>query len=285
MHRMRNTILFVVLLLLVAACAPNSQDKVSLWQTTAILSLFISVLLIVVTALFVLNWRKQQQVKLHHQLALINKLRMNEVRNRITPHFIFNVLNAVLPSFMQHRDLEEPLHKLVKVIRHSLIDSESIALSLGDEICHVQEFLQLRSIGYPESENVEWEIGTDVSLETSIPCMCIQIPIENALKYAFPPSSLQSKPTIRVAIHYSITSLCITIEDNGSGFRPKQEVAAATNQGTGSGLNILRRTVEMLNRNNDSPIDFRITNLSDLSPELHGTRVSIHIPSTYRFEL
>lgn len=281
---MRNIILFAVLSLL-TACVPNSQDKASLWQATAILSLSISVLLIVATTLFVLNWHKQQQLKLHRQLALINKLQMNEMRNRITPHFIFNVLNAVLPSFMQYRDLEQPLHKLVKAIRYSLADSESIVLSLGDEICRVQAFLQLRTIGYPESGNVEWEIGADVSLETSIPGMCIQIPVENALKYAFLPSSIQSKPTIRVAIHYYTTFLCITIEDNGNGFRPKQEAVTATNQGTGSGLNILCRTIEMLNQSNDFPIVFRITNLSDLSPELHGTRVSINIPSTYRFEL
>lgn len=263
----------------------RSEARASQWQKATMLSIF-AILLLMIAGLYLALYRKRQhKLKYQQQLAFMNRLRMDAVRNRITPHFIFNVLNTVLPRFMSYKDLEQPLHKLVKVIRYSLVDSANIATPLNEELCRVQEFLELRAISYPEICPISWDIAPDVPFDLLIPSMSIQIPVENALKYAFLEPRYSQSPEIKVNINADSAYLHIRITDNGSGYDSRKADKELSVKGTGSGLDILSRTVDLLNQRNEQPILFQITNRSAQSPSQHGTEITIDIPLIYYFDL
>ena len=77
--------------------------------------------------------------------------------------------------------------------------------------------------------------------------------------------------------------LSIYIEDNGPGYNPDRFANSA--QGTGTGLKVLFRTIDLLNTKNQQKIEFKIENLGTLSTELHGTKVSVIIPAKYNYNL
>ena len=110
-----------------------------------------------------------------------------------------------------------------------------------------------------------------------VPAMCLQIPVENALKHAF--GTLTAESRIDITARIESEALHLTITDNGDGFHPGQTVS--TGRDTGSGLRILARTFELLNSRNGRAAQFHIKNLQ--APE-HGTRVEFVIPEGYRFE-
>lgn len=109
--------------------------------------------------------------------------------------------------------------------------------------------------------------------------MCIQIPVENALKYAF--DGMEDTGEIVVTVDDNGKGVLVSIRDNGNGYNP----GAYNNseRGTGNGLKMIFRTVEMLNARNVEKMRFDISNLSATGER--GTLVTIYVPYRYQFNL
>ena len=118
-------------------------------------------------------------------------------------------------------------------------------------------------------------------MDTLVPSMSIQIPVENAVKYAFNTESLN--PCIMISISVENEELHVSIEDNGIGYHPGAH--ARDERSTGQGLKILYRTIDLLNTRNIRKMQFSIRNLHSVSEKGHGTCVLLIVPLNYNFIL
>lgn len=243
-----------------------------------VMSLLIIFLLLGILA-FVHIQRKNER-EYERQMSLITHLRMENVKNRISPHYIFNVLNTLMPVFKQYTDLSRLLQLFIKVLRGNLSVSDQIAVQLHDEIELVKSYITLRKETNPQTVDVKWEIDDKVSEQTLVPSMCIQIPVENALKYAFDPEKAENNLLIiQVLAHED--GIQIHVQDNGCGYDPGKQTDSV--RGTGNGLKMLFRTVEVLNGRNAQKMIFDIHDLAHSVPTGSGTLVSFFIPYNYQF--
>lgn len=259
----------------------QTEASVQRWMWLALIVglVFIVITLSMICVFFYI--RRKKELRYKQQVETITRLRMAVVRNRIAPHYIFNVLNSVMPALRRYDELSEPVNLLIDVLRGDLLSSEQLAVPLEKEIGFVNNYLKLKMLGDPDRICVEWNISSDVPMEVLIPSMSIQIPIENAVKYAFNTDS--SNPEIVIAIYVADENLYITIKDNGIGYHPGAH--AGDNRSTGQGLKILYRTTELLNTHNIDKMQFSIQNLDSASEKVHGTCVSLIVPLNYNFAL
>ena len=125
------------------------------------------------------------------------------------------------------------------------------------------------------SFKVSVEAGIDTS-EVMITAMIIQITIENAIKHA-----LAKKEDGRLRINITREKDCVVIyiEDNGGGFK-----VGCTATGTGTGLRVIRQTIDILNQYNKQPIEFTIKD-SKFKDGSKGCEVVIEIPRYYNYKL
>jgi len=258
------------------------EKSASRWQSIAWLSLLLLVLLAAAAGAFILYTRRKREQEYRKQVAIVTGLRMEIVRNRVSPHFVFNALNVMMPSLDQHRELERPFRLLIQMLRNNLRASEQVAVPLEEEIDLVKNFLLLQEIGDRQKITVDWQVADDVPIDARIPSMSIQIPVENAVKYAFTSEQEDARITIRITMMNNMIG--IVIDDNGVGFQPGV-TGAFSERGTGSGLKMLRRTVELLNTRNQYQMAFSIENKNSSGDGSHGTRVSIVVPLEYQFEM
>jgi len=241
----------------------------------------ISCVVILLMIIFFFCYKRKKDLQSSNQLATIAGLKMKNVRSRISPHFMFNVLNAVLPFLRQHDELVKPLHLLVQAIRNDLFASEKISISLQEEIDMVQNYIELRKCTNDSNIRVEWAIDATVDTKTLIPSMFIQIPVENALKYAF--QDLEGENLISIQIHSEQDFLQIKIEDNGVGVG--QADISEDVKGTGNGLKILVKTIDLLNTSNNRKINFTLECGNEKSSKRRGTLFSVLIPFNYKYEI
>lgn len=260
----------------------NARDEMSRWKTIAYYCVLLLLLSLSASLCWILYRRRKHEKQYWIQMATMNRLRMAVVRNRISPHFIFNALNIILPTFRQYDGLAYPIRLLIKVLRGNLFFSEQIAVSLKDEIQLVKEYLQLRLLGNPDRIRIIWELPPEIPDAWKIPSMSVQIPVENAVKYAFDPENEEA--CIHIRIIEKQGSLFITIEDNGVGLAADMQ-NRQEKQGTGYGLKILRQTIDILNSRNKNKMNFIIQDRSLLEPGGHGTLVSLVVPLDYTFDL
>lgn len=187
-----------------------------------------------------------------------------------------------MPTFRQYDGLDKPIRLLIKVLRGNLFFSEQIAVPLKDEIQLVKEYLQLRLLGNPDRIRIIWELPPEIPDTWKIPSMSVQIPVENAVKYAFDPENEEA--CIHIRIIEKQGSLFIAIEDNGVGLAADMQ-NRQEKQGTDYGLKILRQTIDILNSRNKNKMNFIIQDRSLLEPGGHGTLVSLVVPLDYTFDL
>ena len=205
---------------------------------------------------------------------------MDIVRNRVSPHYVFNVLNTVLPKLRNYSEVAFPLELLIDVLRGNLLSSGNVETTLSAELRLVRDFVRLHQCcrgGYPR---VEWHIGE--GLEQSgerIPAMVIEIAVENALKHAFPQLTAECRVDVSVS-RDADGSLRVEVQDNGTGYNPG--AVRPTGRDTGTGLRLISRTIAILNQYNRRPASFSIASLP--APQ-HGTAVSLVLPPGYLYEI
>lgn len=259
----------------------QKEQKVSQLQSLNILIVSLLVIVVLTAVLIVVYLRRRKDRRYARQVATITSLRMENVRNRISPHYMFNVLNSIIPSINDQQNLSQPMSLLIDSIRGNLLISEKMAVTLAEETTIVKNYIALQENISTKTPQIKWNVAKDVDENILLPSMVIQIPVENAIKYAFEDYSPDNLISINISrIDDAIT---IIIKDNGLGFSSDRYIDKK--KGTGSGLRILFKTIELLNSKNQQKIEFSIIDMKNKSGNDHGTEVSILIPLRYKYEL
>lgn len=260
-----------------------------------ILLLVIGLLVVGVLALVVFYRYKSLRHKHQHreEMNRMMALKMENVRNRFSPHFVFNVLNIFISNLPKGVNVK-PLRLLIQVLRANLLTCDQVAVSLEDELQMVMSYSSLRHETNPLLPMPRFDIAKEVNMSLMLPSMIIQIPVENALKHAFVGMEESGeKPLLDVKVWIEDGMLRIDVIDNGcggvgavAGMGTRKTNAAAS---TGTGLRILNSTIEMLNAGNARKLYFKMQSRAGAadggSDRQKGTCVSIGVPCEYDYSV
>lgn len=110
----------------------RSQEHYRTSQLLLAVSLFIILLLVLAYwGIYRYNKNRHKRLLLDAKKRIL-KLRMEELRNRVSPHFIFNVLNYEIYNRKQGNK-ETDIKRLVNLIRSGLEQSDEICVPLCQE--------------------------------------------------------------------------------------------------------------------------------------------------------
>jgi Tfp pilus assembly protein PilF len=209
---------------------------------------------------------------LQTQIDLL-RLRLTNVRNRVSPHFIFNVLNHEINK--QTDNDTESLVTLTKLLRTNLDISRHTYINLKEELDFVRLYVQAEKFLLGEDFTFNIETLDEETLKTiTIPSMFVQILVENSIKHGLMLREGYKELNIRVSHNEAATD--IIVRDNGMGL-----VADSNkNDANKTGLNIIRQTILILNEQNKKKMRFTIQNITDsTNKSIEGCEACIHIPS------
>lgn len=260
-----------------------------------ILLLVIGLLVVGVLALVVFYRYKSLRHKHQHreEMNRMMALKMENVRNRFSPHFVFNVLNIFISNLPKGVNVK-PLRLLIQVLRANLLTCDQVAVSLEDELQMVMSYSSLRHETNPFLPMPCFDIAKEVNMSLMLPSMILQIPVENALKHAFVGMEESGeKPLLDVKVWIEDGMLRIDVIDNGcggvgavAGMGTRKTNAAAS---TGTGLRILNSTIEMLNAGNARKMYFKMQSRAGAagggSDRQKGMCVSIGVPCEYDYSV
>ena len=260
-----------------------------------ILLLVIGLLVVGVLALVVFYRYKSLRHKHQHreEMNRMMALKMENVRNRFSPHFVFNVLNIFISNLPKGVNVK-PLRLLIQVLRANLLTCDQVAVSLEDELQMVMSYSSLRHETNPLLPMPRFDIAKEVDMTLMLPSMILQIPVENALKHAFVGMEESGeKLLLDVKVWIEDGMLRIDVIDNGcggvgavAGMGTRKTNAAAS---TGTGLRILNSTIEMLNAGNARKMYFKMQSRAGTadggSDRQKGMCVSIGVPCEYDYSV
>lgn len=238
---------------------------------TSTLAISIAVTSILLLILWYLYLRKR---RFKIQLRMMS-LKLDNVRNRISPHFMFNVLNnRIIKSDVKESN---ELTELAQLIRANLDMSSTLGVELQKELEFVQQYVRVESYLMGDDFHFNIDITPDVDASSvRIPSMFIQILTENAIKHA-----LRNKEGIKllsITVRREQHNTVIRVTDNGPGFNP-----ATLRRKTG--MNIISQTIAVINVRNKVKIRFAIRNIcSPDGQQIKGCEATLKVPDGVKIE-
>lgn len=163
------------------------------------------------------------------------------LRYQVNPHFLFNTLNSLSSLVMTGRTdrAEAMLLALSTFFRSSLSLDPGADVTLAEEIALQRLYLDIEMARFPDRLNVEIDVPNDLE-KAKLPALILQPLVENAIKYGV--SKSRKAVVIRIEARHSGTSEMTVEVSNRLKHGGKDELPAATHEGTGVGLaNVCQR--------------------------------------------
>jgi two-component system LytT family sensor kinase len=163
------------------------------------------------------------------------------LRYQVNPHFLFNTLNSLSSLVMTGRTdrAETMLLALSTFFRTSLSLDPSADVTLAEEIDLQRLYLDIEKARFPDRLHVEIDVPKELE-QARLPALILQPIVENAIKYGVSKSRravvicIQAKTMLDGRMQLEINN---RLKNGG-----KEELPAATHEGTGLGLsNVCQR--------------------------------------------
>lgn len=238
---------------------------------TSTLAISIAVTSILLLILWYLYLRKR---RFKMQLRMMS-LKLDNVRNRISPHFMFNVLNnRIIKSDVKESN---ELTELAQLIRANLDMSSTLGVELQKELEFVQQYVRVESYLMGDDFHFNIDIAPDVDASSvRIPSMFIQILTENAIKHAL--RNKEGVKLLSITVRREQHNTVIRVTDNGPGFN-----SATLRRKTG--MNIISQTIAVINVRNKVKIRFAIRNIcSPDGQQIKGCEATLKVPDGVKIE-
>lgn len=235
------------------------------------LAISFAIMLAMLLILWYLYLRKR---RFKVQLQMMN-LKLDNIRNRISPHFMFNVLNnRIIKSGVKEAN---ELTELAQLIRANLDMSSTLGAILSQELEFVKQYVRVQS--YLMGDDFKFEVDIAPNVDTDqikIPSMFIQIITENSIKHGL--RNKEGSKLLRIAVTQEHNETVIKVTDNGPGFNP-----ATLRRKTG--LNIITQSIAVINFRNNEKIRFAIKNIySDDGKQTNGCEATLRVPKGIKIE-
>jgi two-component system sensor histidine kinase AlgZ len=137
----------------------------------------------------------QQELRVREQAELT--ARLNYLRARIRPHFLFNTMNSIA-SLISSRpaEAEQAVEDLSELFRASLVEGEQES-TLADELHLCRLYLRIEQLRLGDRLDVHWQVDEQL-LRSSMPALVLQPLVENAVHHGV--SRLPEGGTVEISV-------------------------------------------------------------------------------------
>ncbi len=165
----------------------------------------------------------------------LTRARLEALRLRLNPHFLFNTLNLISSRMYDDADVADRLLTgLSRLLRTGLADRQEV--SLRDELDVLGTYLDIMKERFGTALDVRIEAEPQ-TLDLRFPSLILQPLVENSLKYGIERGQVSPLKLV-VTAHRTGNRWWFWVRDNGPG------LAADVPEGTGIGLASVRERLQ-----------------------------------------
>ena len=199
------------------------------------------------SAFYLANKAQAEALGAQRQLAdaesAAQAAQVRALRYQVNPHFLFNTLNSLSSLVMTGRTdrAEAMLLALSTFFRSSLSLDPTADVTLEEEIDLQRLYLDIEKARFPDRLHVEIDVPKELQ-SARLPAMLLQPIVENAIKYGV--SKSRKAVVIRIEAKQALDGRMVLEISNRLKNGGKDELPAATHEGTGLGLSNVSQRLE-----------------------------------------
>ena len=247
--------------------ADSTRKQAHIYKLMAAIAIALAIIVVLVLFLVIrrINMKRREERIMNKLISL----RQENLRNRITPHFIYNALNHELLN--EKSGTPSHLDALVHLIRRQQIIASEILIPFSEELKFTEDYIRVIGDNGRDNFDYKYSIERDVNPEFLFPAMTLQILVENAFKHGFPTLTPKTERKLYITVKRSYENRISVSVFNNCG----REVNHAGKGGTG--LHVLVETIRLINEHNREQTKFNIDTEAELDG-IKGCLATITIP-------
>lgn len=238
--------------------ADTTRQQARIYRQLTVIAFTIAVIIGLV--LFFVVRRSRIRRREERMMNKIVSLRQENLRNRVTPHFIYNALNHELHN--KSAGKESHLDSLVHLIRRQQAIASEMLIPFSEELKFVDDYVKV--IGDNGRDPLDYRCTIEAGIDTGFmfPSMTLQILVENAFKHGFPTLAAGERRILDISITRDDGRISVAVFNN----RGHEDSHA---ESSGTGLRVLVETIKIINEHNRDAIRFKIDTDSEQA-DIHG---------------
>lgn len=164
------------------------------------------------------------------------------LRNQISPHFMFNVINNIVAlSRTQPAQVETFLIRLSELMRYMLYETQTEKVSLQKELHYLENYIHLQKLRFDEDVQVNYTNDCNDKSRLIEPMLLIPF-VENAFKHG---GNLNGPTVIEIAIAQKNDKIIFRVSNTFI-----DSPRAIKDESSGIGLQNVKRRLKLLYQNN-----------------------------------
>ena len=171
--------------------------------------------------------------------ADLSEIQLNNLKQQLNPHFLFNTLNYLYGTALQEnaQSTAEGIDMMAAMMRYTVTGAQETFVSLNDELVFIQNYLQLQHqrVATGMQQQILIDINVPISGLKIAPLLLLPF-VENAFKFG---TSTDYPARISISIKLRATDLKANISN---AIIPGREKA----KGTGNGILLSKQRLTLL---------------------------------------
>jgi two-component system LytT family sensor kinase len=160
---------------------------------------------------------------------------LRALRAQISPHFIYNALAAVAGNIHDRpEEAREQLIDFAEFTRYLFRDGRSY-VTLAEELEHVERYLRLEQVRFPDSLHVTVEVAP-ACRGAVVPALSVQPLVENAVRHGVLDQRRSEGGHIAIEARIAGADVELRVRDDGRGIDPEEVPTLLAGTGGGIGL-------------------------------------------------
>lgn len=145
---------------------------------------------------------------------------LEALQYQITPHFMYNTLNAIKCSALLkgERELGGVIEDFIELLQ-ACVNKKGAFLTVAEDIRILKRYIRLQEFRYDGQFSIEYDIAPEAA-GCLVPRLMLQPLVENALLHGLDMKAEGGKLEIRAEAGDGV--LCLSVRDNGRGMTPEQ---------------------------------------------------------------
>jgi LytS/YehU family sensor histidine kinase len=162
-----------------------------------------------------LRERGEAQKESWRLATAISQARLDLLRVRVKPHFLFNAFNRIRGLTDEGpRQSGDAVGRLASILRYSRLDDANATVRFGTELNAVTDYLELELLRFKDLLRVHKQVQPE-ALDRPIPPMLLLALVENAVKYGTSQNPGICELSIFARIDPSDGRLCVRVRNTG----------------------------------------------------------------------
>lgn len=205
-------------------------------------------LMIVMIAILTWFWlyvmeRQENEQRKEDASRLAREAELSNLRMQLQPHFLFNSLNSISALIGSNPEQARTMiQQLSDFLRGTVKKGERQLVNLEEELQHLQLYLDIEKVRFGHRLTIQLD-HKDETLKMRLPSLLLQPIVENAIKFGL--YETVGDITIAIAARSEKEQLVVEVKN------PFDPTTTQPRQGTGFGLNSIRRRLYLLYFQND----------------------------------